>query len=333
MSAPKVTLPIQHVATGDSFWAQARAECSVLGVVLFLPHLDGSLVKRGVVLVSECIEHTAIAAGVQSNIVREMLGNKAQGSHLKVWADCGPHYRNADFISYFGFEWVLKLDCRVALSYFTEKHGKGAVDSLFSTVNQWCGRFARKEGTSIESVPDFVSAMQEEARLDQAKDPKGLQYTIVHWKAPSKPVQAWRGVAPKGFYITRTYCLEGSAYGLQRDQLHWKNHKFSDLTKGETIQFQFFKEPIDDREWRKGFFTNPRWKRQFPQRHSQSAILERHAMLQDHDVELPDKDDLSNRLGRYQRGLQIKRARACSMPSLVGLHSTCRRICCHTAKP
>ena len=56
------------------------------------------------------------------------------------------------------------------------------------------------------------------------------------------------------FYITRTYCLEGSAYGLQRDQLHWKSHKFSDLTKGETIQFQFFKEPIDDREWRKCFY-------------------------------------------------------------------------------
>ena len=167
---------------------------------------------------------------------------------------------------------------------------------------------AQKEWCSIESVPALVSAMQAEARLDQEKDPHGLQYTIVHWKATSKPEKAWRAVVPKDFYITRTYCLEGCAYGPKKDRLHWRNNRFSDLTPGDTVTLELSEELVADRTWRKGFFTNPRWKREFPAKNSQSAILERHNLLQIHQVELPDKDDLSNRLGKYQRALQVKRA-------------------------
>lgn len=309
LALPEVTLPIQQIATGDSFWAQARAECSVLGVILFTPRPDGTALKRGVLFVSECIEHTSLAAGVQLNLIREMLGKKAQGCHLRVWCDVGPHYRAADFISYFSHEWILHLGARVTLSYFIEKHGKGQVDALFSTVNHWCERMAKKEGCSVESVPDLVSKMQEEARLEMKKDPDGLQYTVIHWKTDAKPEKAWVGNSPKKFFITRTYCLEGSAYGPKKDQLHWRNKRFSDLSAGETVTFAFSQEPILDRTWRKGFFSNPRWKRSFPTKNSQSAILERHSLLQVHDIEPMKEDALSQRLGKYQRALQVKRAR------------------------
>ena len=54
---------------------------------------------------------------------------------------------------------------------------------------------------------------------------------------------------------------------------------------------------------------NPRWKRELPTKNGQSAITKRHKLLEVHHVELSDEDDLSNRLGKYQSALQIRRAR------------------------
>ena len=54
-----ISLPIQHTETGDSFWAQARAECSVLGIIVYTAAEKGKEPrKRCFVYVSDIIDHT-----------------------------------------------------------------------------------------------------------------------------------------------------------------------------------------------------------------------------------------------------------------------------------
>ena len=79
LPASKVTLPIQYCETGDSFWAQARAECSVLGMVLYVPTPKGEIQKTGFLFISDVIEHTTLAAGLQLDNSPRIAGERFQG--------------------------------------------------------------------------------------------------------------------------------------------------------------------------------------------------------------------------------------------------------------
>ena len=60
-----MTTPICHVETGDAFWAQARAECSILGIIVYTGRADQKPRKKCILYISDIIDHTALAEGLQ----------------------------------------------------------------------------------------------------------------------------------------------------------------------------------------------------------------------------------------------------------------------------
>ena len=139
-----LTLPICHMETGDQFWAQARAECSLLGICLYIGQESGPPRKKSILFVSDIIEHTALAAGLQLELIKADLGPMHQYKHLRFWYDCGPHYRTVEMLAFLQQDWSKKHKLPlVTCNYFVEKHGKGDVDAFFSVVNTWVQRCAQ----------------------------------------------------------------------------------------------------------------------------------------------------------------------------------------------
>ena len=195
------------------------------------------------------------------------------------------------------------------MSWFAEKHGKGDVDALFSSVNQWLARAARIPQTSIETVDAMVETMRQQAAIDERRDPNGMHYRIVHWKPVSKPAKATTAEFSSKFQITKTYCLHGCLAVARGKRVLWKNYRFTDLQNGDTVQVNTSETVIDNRTWRRGAYTNPRWKstREFPERGKQNTLMDRQEVL---NVEMPEQaDSLEKRLGKYERSLQSKRQR------------------------
>ena len=164
-----ISLPIQHTETGDSFWAQARAECSVLGIIVYTAAEKGKEPrKRCFVYVSDIIDHTCLAAAIQLDLARtDELADFKGISNIAVWADCGPHYRCIDFLGHLAQSWVMpRKGSRINLSvnYHAEKHGKGDVDALFAVVNSWVERAKRGPNCNIKTVEALVTHLQLDSR-------------------------------------------------------------------------------------------------------------------------------------------------------------------------
>ena len=52
---------------------------------------------------------------------------------IKLFCDCGPHFRNSSILHYLFTHPSLKF----SLNFFCEKHGKNPLDSLFSLLSRW----------------------------------------------------------------------------------------------------------------------------------------------------------------------------------------------------
>ena len=185
-----ISLPIQHTETGDSFWAQARAECSVLGMIVYTAAEKGKEPrKRCFVYVSDIIDHTCLAASIQLDLARtDELANFKGISNIAVWADCGPHYRCIDFLGHLAQSWVMpRRSNRINLSvnYHAEKHGKGDVDALFAVVNSWVERAKREPNCNIKTVEALVTHLQLDSRHLYNRRPKTSNVLIGRvWRDP-----------------------------------------------------------------------------------------------------------------------------------------------------
>ena len=145
-------------------------ETSLLGGIAYVGRTAGPPRKIGLLWVSDVLDHTALAAGLQmQEMMTSCLGPLSKFTRVSLWFDTGPHYRTVDLWSFLAQEWLLKenrLDFTVTISYFAEKHGKGEVDSLFSCCNQWLCNATRKPGTRIEDVDQLIDALRAGAEQD-----------------------------------------------------------------------------------------------------------------------------------------------------------------------
>ncbi|CAK9090359.1 unnamed protein product, partial [Durusdinium trenchii] len=304
-----LSIPMTHAQTGDQYWATARAEVSCFGAVLFLEQEAERPRKINVLLLSDIIEHTALAASQQLSILAKELRDV---SSITCWFDAGPHFRTYSLLAWFQEELVRGKSLKLSVNWFVEKQGKGLVDSLFSMCNAWLQRALKHPSCNITTVKETVSTLKSQAAIDQKNDPGGPRYVVREWVSKQKPTREWVGTADASFQVTKTYSVRAESFGGTSQYVRWHNCYFSHSAARQPTVFSIEANQvaIKNREWRRGFFATPRWKRDVPERGTGNAILERHRVLETHWPENEDSfTSFEKRIARYQKNLQRARQR------------------------
>lgn len=59
-----------------------------------------------------------------------------QFKKLKIWSDCGPHFRNKEYLYYISHNLPNNFE-EITVNYFAEYHGKSPCDAHFSLISKW----------------------------------------------------------------------------------------------------------------------------------------------------------------------------------------------------
>eukprot|EP00435_Cladocopium_sp_Y103_P038043 s2336_g10.t1 len=289
-----------------------KQELSVFGIVVHAGQTQGTSRKFAFVVVSDVIEHTALAAALQLELLKSQLPMN-QVAHCHLWMDQGPHFKTLDLCAYVGMQCASKETANIPtiLSWFGEKHGKGECDGLFGCCSRWLQEKTRVPNTLIQNVTDVIACFQEGAQKDMEQHPDGPTYKILHWNPAQKPSYSWKGESDD-LQIRKTYCLSAKTVGNVAAYVQWKNHVFSDAVhengKAVTVCSRLLEIPAAEREWRRGHFNQKKWETEFPTK--TNALLNRHEDLQSFDKDLDALGDpLEKKVARYERQLAVKESR------------------------
>ena len=311
------TLPLSNVATNDMYWAQARREVSCLGAVAFIgrPHAEPE--RAGFVFISDIIDHTCLACCEQMNLLKKELGPLSKFKNVFLWYDCGPHYRTVDLLAYLHEEWTAP-HLHLVVNFHCEKHGKGQVDSLFGHCRTWVKRATMQKDCCIKDSKELVAILRAGASEDMKRFPVsagGMRYEIRFWESERKPPTLYK--ADTDLQIRKTYCVQAHFVGgPQTRAVRWYNRFFSDLPPKNDATFGLSVKrvaiPSAERDWRRGYYANPRWMRSFPEQGQRDSLIERHQALQDYEQDLGSLSAttpsmLERKLARYQRHLASRK--------------------------
>ncbi len=84
-----------------------------------------------------------------------------------IWADCGKHFRCAEFVSYL-MEELAESKINVNLNFFGEAHGKNSRDTHFSNIMKFVKQAEYKQ--RLKNTDDLINAIlagQKKANLFQ----------------------------------------------------------------------------------------------------------------------------------------------------------------------
>jgi hypothetical protein len=150
---------------GRRFYNQAHH--TVLGFLCqYKDRTTGRMVNHYVDYISSCLTHdAAFALDCLRLLIADFL--LPRGLHtLKVWSDCGPHFRCNETVAGVCVElpWAcrtLNVPLSADLQFFGEKHGKSAVDGHFSLLSRWLRQAAAQH--NIVSTADLERALPQQA--------------------------------------------------------------------------------------------------------------------------------------------------------------------------
>jgi hypothetical protein len=132
--------------------------CSVLGFVLYYVE-GGRIVKKHINYVSSVLSHDAFfASQCCIDVVKKHC---ASFTNLKVWSDCGLHFRCGEMMRTLLLDLPHQLQKKVSVNFFVEHHGKNPCDPHFSTLSTWLKEM--KASRPIHSVDDLVAAWRTKA--------------------------------------------------------------------------------------------------------------------------------------------------------------------------
>ena len=86
---------------------------------------------------SQVLDHSALFAEAAMADALERL-HASSFKELRVWADCGPHFRCYSFAHFVLVACLRKHGMQASvLNFFAEKHGKGRNDGSFGLMERW----------------------------------------------------------------------------------------------------------------------------------------------------------------------------------------------------
>ena len=293
-----VTLPIANVELGDMFYGTDRMGATVFGVVLV--HRgpgDAEPRTKNLIILTDVIDHGSLCASLLLEHTKAFVDGWENLDYLAMWADCGPHFRSYPFLGQAYTLWFQKMTrCRVRFNFFVEKHGKGLVDSVFSTVRGWITTKQLEKGFIAKTLLDLAKVLEEGARRAQLLDPRGPSYHIVRVspRDEEKPAGVYT-LRADGFQISRTYCLEIRPSQTGRSPPVWVNAFYSDLCERAEEKLSGVsvdKAPLprgDVSRWRRGYYSSTRWDRAAPEQGEKFTLLTRWEWQSNHKPPAPHR--------------------------------------------
>jgi hypothetical protein len=80
--------------------------------------------KKNVVILTDVLDHTALASGVMLSTLREHIENMPDVRQIDFVCDCGPHFRTYEMLGYLQKEWLeLNPLLTIVFSLFGAHHG------------------------------------------------------------------------------------------------------------------------------------------------------------------------------------------------------------------
>jgi hypothetical protein len=133
---------------------RTRVQNTVLGIICW----SGKTGKVFVDFVSNTLSHTAeVAIDCLKDLFKKPWLGFQDFNTVKIWSDCGPHFRCAQFANFILRDLVQIGKCDAELNFFAERHGKGEVDSHFSRISLWLKQTEYNQ--SINSTQEAIQAI------------------------------------------------------------------------------------------------------------------------------------------------------------------------------
>jgi hypothetical protein len=83
--------------------------------------------------------------------------------HIHIWCDCGPHFRNKEFL-YYALRTLTK-QYSISIHFFGQCHGKGPCDSHFSILSKWLLELEHRE--TISTTKQLIAGWQEKSQYSK----------------------------------------------------------------------------------------------------------------------------------------------------------------------
>ena len=144
----------------NAYYAYSAA--SILGVVVWLPGMEQPVYYDSV------SGNMAHSAAVADTVVRNVLSHaqnaypEAFGSlkDLRVWSDCGSHFRCGSFLYTCLRGLVKQFRLDVVVNFFCEYHGKSQCDQHFAAVQVWLRQASLSGKGEVLDPGDVVAALK-----------------------------------------------------------------------------------------------------------------------------------------------------------------------------
>jgi hypothetical protein len=125
-----ISLQKGPIETDKNFYLNEKR--TIFGITIyFKDNTKAEIQKKHFIFISNILTHdnNFVINAFETLFKREDFTFK----NIKLFCDCGPHFRNSSLLHYF-FSHPSK---KFTLNFFCEKHGKNPLDSLFSLLSRW----------------------------------------------------------------------------------------------------------------------------------------------------------------------------------------------------
>ena len=201
---------------------QVRESPSV-SVLVFIVHLPGIRSPIAISVLSDCMSRASEAASVgceraiaamRTSSDKKIKKAWAHAAGVKLWFDCGTHFRSLTFLQYCLVE-LVKLERRAVVEYslFEVKHGKGACDRMISILKGYVKEYTTHH--TVKGLDDLQSclaakhAQTNENRQQQQQPPSTLLIT----KYSAQDVGSRSLLSLKLKHLHSSYCFRSYRSG------------------------------------------------------------------------------------------------------------------------
>ena len=283
----KYSLPQASTELGSMWYGQDRMELTIFGCYLSI-NLTGIIQRYKVIFISEIIENTGLMSCMLFNKIIELFPAIKSCQRVTLWSDVGPHFRAYSVLAHLQREIFPVLAGTLRVCYYGEKHGKGLIDSMFGIFESWINAFLKVPQRLITTTDELMQVCSNAAGAMNQKNPQSSEFAtwqVVRYESELKPQHSWQ-LEDVNFSITKTYCVQFETPGpnSDREKPRLRNFVFADLTN-TCVQLHYpgtSPSYIDDRTWRRGYFSSQKWNIKKPklgEKDSRMLKFEHHTSL------------------------------------------------------
>ena len=145
--------------------------------------------------------------------------------------------------------------------YLVEKHGKGPCDScIFSPIRRFLDEYCLRPDAFADSAEKIVEILNEAAQRDMQNNPLGPTWHIQVPELPCSRPDSYV-IQMHDAQINISYCWQSRLNKYEKHGVEIRNWFFTDSSSYERVSYSVTQKAAEYRDWKKGYWQDPSWKR------------------------------------------------------------------------